>query len=208
MTTTILFVRHGETEWNLEKRFRGRFDVPLDPTGVEQASKTARYIQANWEPDFVYSSPLSRTLATAQAIADLCGLKPVAEPGLIDTNYGEWQGLTHEEVKQRWPELFAQWQQSPHTVRLPGGETLAEVRKRAMAAVAQLVAQHASTVIVIVSHDDVLRLVLMEILGIRLDRFESLHQDNCAVSLVERTAEKYVVCTMNCTAHLDHHSDR
>ena len=203
MTTTIILVRHGETEWNRIERFRGRIDVPLNARGVQQAHMTAGFIAANWKPAAIYSSPLSRALATAQAIAVEQGLTPNQIPGLYDTNYGEWQGLTPDEVARRWPALFSQWYESPQTVTIPGGESLVEVRSRAITAVEKLAVNHNGEIILLVSHTDVIRLILMAMLDIENDHFWHLRQDNCAISLVEKTSDHYLIRSMNCIAHLN-----
>ncbi len=202
MSVKIVFVRHGETEWNRVERYRGRIDVPLNSAGDQQADVTARFISENWQPTAVYSSPLSRALETAKKIAEACGLKMQKVPGLYDTNYGEWQGGTPAEVAAKWPELSARWQTAPHTVTLPSGEALAEVQVRALAAVKEIANRHHDETIVMVSHTDVIRLILMGLLSIDLERFRHLRQDNCAISLVEASSGDYVVETMNCTSHL------
>jgi broad specificity phosphatase PhoE len=202
MTTMIILVRHGETEWNRIERFRGRFDVPLNANGVHQAQLTAQYISTHWKPSAVYSSPLSRAFKTAQFIADASGLIPQAVPGLYDTNYGEWQGLTPAEVTKRWPDLMSAWRTAPQTVTLPQGESLANVRSRAMGAVNELVERHPEATIVLASHMDVIRLILLAMLDLENDHFRRIRQDNCAISLVEADANNYVVCSMNCHTHL------
>jgi probable phosphoglycerate mutase len=83
--TRILLVRHGQTEWNRVERFRGRADVPLNETGLAQAEATGRRIAAEWQPTAIYSSPLSRAVKTAEAIANHFALPVQIHPGLTDT---------------------------------------------------------------------------------------------------------------------------
>lgn len=203
MSSKIVFVRHGETEWNRVERYRGRIDVPLNSAGERQADVTARFISENWPPAAVYSSPLSRALATAQAIAEASGLNVQESPGLFDTNYGLWQSLTPAEAAERWPDLSARWHTAPHTVTLPSGEALSEVQARALTAVTEITKRHNDDTIVMVSHTDVIRLILMGMLGIEIERFRHLRQDNCAISLVEVSSGNFEVITMNCTWHLN-----
>ena len=99
MSTSIILVRHGQTEWNRVERFRGRIDIPLNQTGIDQAKKTAKRISTRWNPSAVYTSPLSRAKETAEIIAQSCKLAAQVNNGLIDINYGEWQGLTPEEAR-------------------------------------------------------------------------------------------------------------
>jgi probable phosphoglycerate mutase len=131
--TTIILVRHGQTEWNRIERFRGRVDLELNPAGVDQACKTAIRIQKSWKPDSIYSSPLKRAIQTANAIAELSRnqVKPVSE--LIDIDYGEWQGFTPEEARLRWPDQIEAWYHHPEKAIIPGGENLSQVQNRAIA---------------------------------------------------------------------------
>ena len=158
--TCIILVRHGETDWNREEHFRGRADVPLNETGLLQAEATGRRIAAEWRPSAVYASPLSRSLRTAEAIARHFDLTVQAHAGLMDIDYGQWQGLTPSEVRKRWPEMADAWYHAPQRAQIPGGETLEEVRARALAAVHEMAARHAGQTLVLVSHTVVNRVIL------------------------------------------------
>ena len=116
--TKIILVRHGHVEGISPERFRGRADLMLTGEGLRQAEATAHRIHANWTSVAVYASPLGRCQATAAAIARPFGLSPVTLDGLVDIDYGEWQGLTPEQVRARWPEPLATWYRAPD----PGGD--------------------------------------------------------------------------------------
>ena len=106
--TEIILARHGETEWNVKEVFRGRIDIELNETGVKQAELLAEYLgEANL--DAIYTSPLKRALETAKTIAGYHKLDVDIAPGLVDLNYGEWQGLSHQEVRDKYRELYTQW---------------------------------------------------------------------------------------------------
>jgi len=102
--TKIILVRHGHVEGISPERFRGRADLELTSEGRRQAQATARRSHASWIPAAVYASPLNRCRTTAEALGRPFGLTPTVVPGLIDIDYGEWQGLTPDEVGRRWPE--------------------------------------------------------------------------------------------------------
>ena len=112
-STSIILVRHGQTEWNRIERFRGRADVPLNETGLAQAEATGRRVAQTWQPMAIYTSPLSRSIKTAQAIAKHFSLPVQIHPGLADIDYGAWQGLTPDEARQRWPEQIEYWYHKP-----------------------------------------------------------------------------------------------
>src|SRR2546423_15597935 len=113
MTTHFIFVRHGETDWNRVKRFRGRAEIPLNENGMDQVTRTAARL-ANERIDAAFASPLGRTMRTAEIIAQPHGVRIEAEPALMDIDYGEWQGWTPEEAAQRGPERYKLWLTAPH----------------------------------------------------------------------------------------------
>jgi probable phosphoglycerate mutase len=113
---------------NRNERFRGRADIPLNQTGLEQAEATGKWIAARWKPVAIYSSPLSRAMQTAQATARHFNLPVHPLPGLIDIDYGEWQGLSTEEARERWKEQVDNWYHHPEKAVIPSGETLQDLR--------------------------------------------------------------------------------
>ena len=203
MTTTIILVRHGQTEWNRVERFRGRFDVPLNSTGVRQAELTASRLSSQWKPTAVYTSPLTRALQTAEAIAKRFYLQVLPTNGLLDIDYGQWQGLTPEEARAQWPELVTNWYEHPEAVNIPGGENLSLVRNRAMSALNEIYRRHSAEVIVLVSHTVVNRLLLLGILGLGNESFWHLHQEPCAINEIEISDNDFTLVRMNDTCHLN-----
>jgi broad specificity phosphatase PhoE len=200
--TRIILVRHGETEWNRVERFRGRADVPLNAAGLAQAEATGQRIAADAAPAAVYSSPLARAVKTAEAIAGHFALAVQVHPDLADIDYGQWQGLTPDEARARWPEMINAWYSAPHTARIPGGETLDDLRARAMAAVNELAARHAGQTIVLVGHTVINRVSLLGVLGLGNDRFWRLRQDTCAINVFEAEGGDFTLATLNDTCHL------
>ncbi len=200
--THIILIRHGQTEWNRVERFRGRFDVPLNETGLAQAATTGRRIAAEWHPVAVYSSPLSRAVQTAEAVARHFNLPVEAEAGLVDIDYGEWQGLTPDEARERWPEIAEAWYHAPQQANIPGGETLEQVRARGVATVRTLARRHADQAIVLVGHTVINRAILLGILGLGTDRFWHIRQDTCAINVFETQGHDFVLVSLNDTCHL------
>ncbi len=201
--TRLILIRHGQTAWNTSHRFRGRSDVPLDTVGLTQAQTTGEYIAKLWRLSAVYSSPMTRTMQTAQAIASPFALSVKPRDGLADIDVGEWQGLTEDEVQARWPVELDQWAHAPQQVRFPGGETLAQVSARAMRVINELVAQHTDQTVAVVSHEGINRLVLLAMLGLGVDRFWHLGQDTCAINVIDATGNDYTLVKLNETCHLN-----
>jgi broad specificity phosphatase PhoE len=200
--TTILLVRHGQTAWNREERFRGQIDLPLDDTGLQQAEAMARRISQNWQPDAIYASSLQRALQTAASIARACGLHTIIDDGLLDINYGDFAGLTPEETRNRYPELARAWQQSPQSVQFPNGESLAEVRSRAEADMREMVAAHPNQTVVVVTHVVVCRLLLCSLLGLDNDHFWQFEPATASLSIFEISMRGGVLRSFNDTCHL------
>lgn len=206
--TRIILVRHGQTEWNRVERFRGRADVPLNETGLAQAKATGQRVASDaslseeWQPVAIYSSPLSRAVKTAEAIAQHFNLPVQVHPGIADIDYGQWQGLTPDEVKARWPEIHHAWYNAPHTARIPGGETLQDLRARGMAAVNELAARHAGQTFVMVGHTVINRIILLGVLGLGNDHFWRLRQDTCAINVFEVDGGEFTLASLNDTCHL------
>ena len=200
--TRIVLVRHGQTEWNRIERFRGRADVPLNQTGLFQAELTGRRIADEWRPVAIYSSPLSRATRTAEAVAWHFDLRVQIHPGLVDIDYGEWQGLTPDEARQRWPDIVNSWYDAPHIARIPGGETLDDLRARGLKTVNELSVLHKSETIVLVGHTVINRVILLGVLGLGNDRFWRLRQDTCAINVFEAEGDVFTLASLNDTYHL------
>ena len=116
--TEIILVRHGETEWNVGEIYRGRIDINLDEVGIKQAESLGKYL-SDVELDAIYSSPLRRALDTANIIARYQNIGVEGTDDLVDFNYGEWQGLPDQEVKNLYPALHNEWHVNPQRVGMP-----------------------------------------------------------------------------------------
>jgi phosphoserine phosphatase len=200
--TVFILIRHGQTEWNRIERFRGRADIGLNETGLAQAEATGQRVAAEWQPAAIYSSPLSRSVKTAEAVAKHFGLEVQQHPGLADINYGEWQGLSPEEAQQKWPDEIEAWYNQPHKARIPGGKTLDDLRTRAMKTVNELADRHPNETIVLVGHTVINRIILLGVLGLGNERFWRIKQDTCAINVFVADEGDFTVASLNDTCHL------
>ncbi|PZE84301.1 histidine phosphatase family protein [Curtobacterium sp. MCBD17_032] len=149
MTTLLCLVRHGETDWNRQRRIQGSTDVPLNDTGRRQAAETA-VLLARRSFDAVVSSPLSRALETGTIIADHLGLPaPTSHDGLRERSYGEAEGLTHVEIAERWP----------HDA-VPGRESRAALLDRVTETLAEIAVRYDAGAVVVATHGAVIRTVV------------------------------------------------
>ena len=202
MKTYVLLIRHGQTAWNREARFRGQTDIPLDEVGLRQAQLTGEYVARRWPPAVVYASPMRRAMQTAEAVAAPHGLEVYPLEGLLDIHFGELQGMPIAEARTRHPELLRAWWEAPHTVRFPGGEGLDDVRQRCIAALREVVDRHPEQTIALVAHTVVNQVLLCAVLDLGNDHFWSIRQDTCAVNLIEWDGKRYRLALMNDTSHL------
>jgi len=201
--TRIIVVRHGQTAWNEGEgeRFRGRAGLELDDKGIRQARATAARL-AQWEAAAIYSSPLKRALSTANILAEPLKLQVQPVEGLIDIDYGRWQGLSLKEAAEDDSKLYELWLKSPHLVTFPQGESLEQVQKRVVSAVESLVPQHPGQSIVLVSHKVVCKVLFCSLLGLDTSHFWQLQQDPCAINLVEVGENAVAIVSLNDNCHL------
>ncbi|MGL6236646.1 MAG: bifunctional RNase H/acid phosphatase [Segniliparus sp.] len=186
-STRLILVRHGETEASRVFRQCGRSDLPLTATGMSQARAVARRIGSRDAVAQVYSSPLLRTMQTATAVADALGLPVRTDERLIEMDFGEWEGLTGQEIQARDPELRDQWLSDP-TTTAPGGESFAQVAARVGAFVDEVVEKHPGENIVLVSHVTPIKLTLKSALGTGWELLTRLFLDVASLSVVEFAA--------------------
>ena len=201
--TEMILTRHGHVEWIAPERFRGRADLALTDQGVEQAHLTSRRIQSLGPVAAVYTSPLRRCVRTGQIVAEPFRLEAQPMDGLIDIDYGEWQGLTPDEARARWPHEVDLWYRRPDLMRVPGGEALQDVLARAAHALRLVVARHPDETVVLVGHDSVNRVILLHALELPLSRYWHLAQAPCAINQIEAARDRLLVRSVNETCHLD-----
>ena len=199
--TFVYLVRHGQTAWNKEEIFRGRADVPLNEMGLKEAELAAEYFRGK-RVDAIYSSHTSRAIQTAEKIALVLGLKVAPHSGITDMSFGDWEGRPIKEVEKSDPDRFRLWEEEPHLLKVPGGETLDEVRVRAMAALEEVIASHAQGTVILVSHRVITKVLICAILGLDNSHFWQIDQDTTAINLIRFKDGRYALSLMNVTCHL------
>ena len=199
--TNIYLVRHGQTAWNKEEIFRGRTDVPLDETGLREAASAAEYFRG-MEVHAIYSSPLARARETAQKIADVLRVETTPYQAIIDMSFGRWEGQPVRAVQEGDGERYRQWLEFPHLLRIPGGESLDEVRDRAMAGLDETLRSHRGKTLIFVSHRVVNKVLICGILGLDNSHFWQIGQDTTAINLIQYKNGRYVLSILNESCHL------
>jgi broad specificity phosphatase PhoE len=200
--TQIILIRHGHVEGIAPERFRGRADLPLTDLGLAQAHATSERVKSSWAVTAVYTSPMGRCLRTGRIIAEPFGLVPQAIDALADIDYGQWQGLTPEETRARWPEEVELWYRRPDLARIAGGETLPDVLARVARGLRVLVDQHPDDTLVLVGHDCVNRVILVHALELALSRYWHFGQAPYAINQIDARRDGFSVQSINETWHL------
>lgn len=199
--TRLIAVRHGETAWNVEARLQGQLDIPLNPRGADQARRAARVLSDD-AIDVVVSSDLARAHATAQAIASFNRCPLLLDPGLRERSFGSFQGLTHQEVADRWPEQSARWKSRDPDFAPGDGESLRTFFARCVEATLRIAEAHAGRTVVLVAHGGVMDCLYRAASRIPLDAQRSWSLDNAAINRLLHTDSGLTLVGWNDVGHL------
>jgi broad specificity phosphatase PhoE len=198
----LYMVRHGQTGASRENRFSGSSDPPLTAVGEAMAQAFAQaYASLKW--DAIYTSPMLRARQTADALCRLTGVQATVDNGLKEIDYGEWEGLRQDEVRERWPEAFEYWADDVASRGTPGGETAFQVAARAMRVVEAIRSRYQRGNVLLVSHKATLRVITCALLGLDVRLFrERIAQPVCAVTLFAVTSTTALLTLLGDRTHL------
>ncbi|MGI5854365.1 MAG: histidine phosphatase family protein [Bacillota bacterium] len=185
MSSRVILVRHGETDFNAECRFLGSIDRPLSERGLEQVSFLQQRMK-HTHFDRIYTSPYTRARQTALAMQAGRNIEIIDDDGLREICCGEWEGLNGEQVETRWPGMLKLWNEQPDKIKIPSGDTLHEVSERINEAFWRLVRKERGKVIGIASHMICIELLLMRQVGAKVgDIWKQKQLDNTSVSVID-----------------------
>lgn len=202
--TRLYLVRHGETEWNRASKVQGRTDIELSREGIKQAHKLAKRI-AGEDINVIYSSSLKRALRTAEIIADCKSCSVVKSEEYHEICLGPWEGMTINEIQEKYGEHFRIYREDPANFKLPGAETFLDLTERTYNAILEIVRKHSGENILLVSHGTAIKAAIIRILGIDIINYTKFRIDNASLSIIgfsESIPEKPVVICFNDTSHL------
>lgn len=200
--TRIILVRHGETTWNIEGRYQGQEDTPLSEKGLRQGRLLAEGLR-NVQIDVAIASPLQRSFKTCKFCADLHGLEVQADERLLEINHGSWEGVLAPDIEAQYPGEFHAWHTAPETVLMPGGgESLEDVRKRARAAFDEYATKYVGKTVLVAAHDAVNKAIICDLLGLGMEHFWQIKQDNTCINVLEYNEGVWRVVLLNSTNHL------
>jgi alpha-ribazole phosphatase len=196
----LMLVRHGETEWNVQRRYQGQSDVPLSELGKQQAEFIAERL-AGQTIDAVYASDLKRAWETAGIIADRCSLEIISEPRLRELKFGILEGMTFDEAQEQYPEMIAAWLEDFSNTP-EDGETIDLFNARIVSLLDDLKGKHDEQVVLLVGHGGSLSEILRVVLGLSPEKRWYLEMENASLSEVLIAHEYVSLKRMNDTCHL------
>lgn len=197
----LILVRHGETMWNRENRILGHTDVDLNEKGRKQAEQLGVAFKDE-EVTAIYSSSLRRARETANEIARYHQLEVIADDAFMELDAGELDGLTFEEVMKRYGEFLKEWANDASSLKVPGGESIAEVQRRAWSAVNKLVDIHADETVIVVSHSLAIQSMINKALEMNLSNLRRLRLDLASISILNFGKSGISLLLYNDTCHL------
>lgn len=201
-TTTVLLVRHAQTQWNVTGRYMGWIDEDLSEEGIWQAEQLSRRLESR--PIYsVYSSPLKRAYRTAQIIAAPHSLpvSPIQELGEI--MLGSWEGMSRAEVKFKFPDIWQAWRADPSTVHMPDGESMINVLERAATSFEDIVEANRGYNVLLVTHEVVVKLLIAYCLSVSTSIYRRIEVANASLTIVEITDDMRRLRLLNDTGHLE-----
>lgn len=201
MHTRLYLVRHGETIWNKEMRYQGHSDVSLTEEGREQARLLAKKLVQE-DIEAFYASDLSRAFETAQILAKPHKKEIFTSSEFRETKFGDWEGLKYTEIQKQYPVDWSNWTQDPYNMRIPGGESLADVVFRVSEGIGRLIQHHKDQNILLVAHGGVNRVILALALNMDVSHYWRIRQDNTALNIIDYYDDKAIVATFNDINHL------
>ena len=199
--TELLFIRHGETDWNRQQRFQGQIDVPLNPTGRAQAERLATRLAAE-RYDALFTSDLGRARETAAPLAAAWSQEPVVVPGLREQSFGVWEGLDVPTIKERHGAMWQDWLVHHGDFALPGGESLRQFHTRVLAAVREIAQSAAGQRLAIVTHGGVLDMLWRSANGLSLDGLRACEIPNTGLNRLRWTEGTLHIDSWADDAHL------
>ncbi len=194
--TTLFLIRHTEPAGWAKGLCHGALDVPLSDDGEIHARRIGDHL-GGMRIDAVYSSPLSRAVATASAVASPHGLEPMLREDLREIDFGVFEGRTFDEIAASHPDVYAKWMREPTSVRFPGGESFAGLSERAMREITRIRREHEGGSVSVVTHGGVIRAVLAEILGVAGPTIFRIDQSWGGISRVEWVGGEPIIRSSN-----------
>ena len=194
--TRLFLIRHGNTvDEETKKVYKGRTDIPLSRKGILRIRGAAAFLSA-FTLDRMYTSTLSRSIDSGRIIADSQGIGIEVAPAFDEVDFGAWEGLSFDEIRERYPEDLGLWLKDPASHPPPRGESFRNAQKRSMGALRKIIAEHGGERIAIVAHGGILRIMIFAILGMRLHKLFRMGQGYGCINIIDIYEDGVVVADL------------
>ncbi|WP_455793919.1 histidine phosphatase family protein [Clostridium butyricum] len=203
MKTTIMLIRHGETEWNILGKFQGSTDIPLSNEGIRQAFMLKERLKSDF--DYIFSSPLKRAYETAKILCNESGKQVSIAEEIREINFGEWEGLTVKGIAEKYPEIFNEWRNDKREGKFCGGDmSTLNASIRAKNCIMEIANKHKGKKIVIVAHGGIIKAGLIGIFEWDMSMYHKIALGNTCVNTITFNDDmKPALLGLNDTNHLD-----
>ena len=203
MKTTIMLIRHGETEWNILGKFQGSTDIPLSNEGIRQAFMLKERLKSDF--DYIFSSPLKRAYETAKILCDESGKQVSIAEEIREINFGEWEGLTVKGIAEKYPDIFNEWRNDKREGKFCGGDmSTLNASIRAKNCIMEIANKHKGKKIVIVAHGGIIKAGLIGIFEWDMSMDHKIALGNTCVNTITFNDDmKPALLGLNDTNHLD-----
>jgi len=203
MKTTLLLVRHGETEWNKLGKFQGCTDIELSKNGMNQAKNLKEKLNGDF--DYIYSSPLKRAYETARVVAEDTSKDVTVLKDIREINFGDWEGLTINQIAEKYPEIFKVWRTDKEEAPFVGGDaSIRNAVNRALNCVIEVIKNHKGKKIVIVAHGGIIKATLIGLFKWDMSMYHKMALGNTCINTITFNDElKPVIVNINDVSHLE-----
>jgi alpha-ribazole phosphatase/probable phosphoglycerate mutase len=198
----LFLVRHGQTDWNLTRHFQGQSDVPLNETGRQQATALVKRL-SNQSFEAIYSSDLQRAVETVKICRSDWQSNLRQDPRLREVNFGDWEGLTYNEIKEKYPDSLATWERDVYSSSPLNGETLEDLAKRAQSFLDDLLQKHNDQTVLVVAHGGVLQVMVCLALKLSPKMYWQFYLSTASLSQISFYPAGAILNLLNDTSHLE-----
>ncbi len=199
--TRLFLIRHGQSEWNKLNMIQGQKNTVLTDFGKKQALSIGNRL-INEDIDIIYTSDLARAYTTAKIISDVIHKPLISSEFLREISFGPWEGLSIQEIQEKYRDEYSIWLKEPHKLNIDGVETLKILQARAMKYIEHIINENKGKNIAIVSHGAILKTLILGLLGIEISHYKNISLSNVSLSIIEFRDYNRVLTLLNDTSHL------
>ena len=196
----LYLIRHGETDYNNALRFQGQTDIPLNQKGIEQAEKVAAFLK-DVPLRAIYTSSLKRARTTAEIIGRVKGLEPQETDALREMSFGIWENMNSNDIQKKYAKEWKDFFASPAKTKIPEGESMSDVQKRAYPEVQRILDQYPEGDVAFIAHGGIIRVLICTMLGLDLNRSWHLHVGNASITCFYYWGRSYTLDYANLTQY-------